>query len=125
MAPPDDRGQTTRTQSERSVELSSVRCRLTMVGLGRFELPTSRLSSARSNQLSYKPETLKVLRTGRLFGRALDKRMRADARHGLVHEEREMKTAASRRCRMTDNRPRTTNVISVCAACRRMFLSQM
>src|SRR3984957_17399140 len=25
-------------------------------GLGRFELPTSRLSSARSNQLSYKPE---------------------------------------------------------------------
>jgi hypothetical protein len=26
-----------------------------MVGLGRFELPTSRLSSARSNQLSYKP----------------------------------------------------------------------
>ena len=29
-------------------------CRL--VGLGRLELPTSRLSSARSNQLSYKPE---------------------------------------------------------------------
>ena len=28
---------------------------LKMVGLGRFELPTSRLSSARSNQLSYKP----------------------------------------------------------------------
>jgi hypothetical protein len=27
----------------------------TMVGLGRLELPTSRLSSARSNQLSYKP----------------------------------------------------------------------
>ena len=26
-----------------------------MVGLGRLELPTSRLSSARSNQLSYKP----------------------------------------------------------------------
>ena len=26
-----------------------------MVGQGRFELPTSRLSSARSNQLSYKP----------------------------------------------------------------------
>ena len=29
-----------------------------MVGLGRLELPTSRLSSARSNQLSYKPESL-------------------------------------------------------------------
>jgi hypothetical protein len=28
---------------------------LRLVGLGRFELPTSRLSSARSNQLSYKP----------------------------------------------------------------------
>src|SRR5579875_150514 len=27
-----------------------------MVGLGRLELPTSRLSSARSNQLSYKPQ---------------------------------------------------------------------
>ena len=27
-----------------------------VVGLGRLELPTSRLSSARSNQLSYKPE---------------------------------------------------------------------
>ena len=27
----------------------------TMVGLGRLELPTSRLSSARSNQLSYRP----------------------------------------------------------------------
>ena len=29
----------------------------TVVGLGRFELPTSRLSSARSNQLSYRPES--------------------------------------------------------------------
>lgn len=27
-----------------------------MVGLGRFELPTSRLSGVRSNQLSYRPE---------------------------------------------------------------------
>ena len=26
------------------------------MGLGRLELPTSRLSSARSNQLSYKPD---------------------------------------------------------------------
>ena len=29
-----------------------------LVGLGRLELPTSRLSSARSNQLSYKPQLL-------------------------------------------------------------------
>ena len=28
-----------------------------VVGLGRFELPTSRLSSARSNQLSYRPNS--------------------------------------------------------------------
>ena len=27
-----------------------------MVGLGRFELPTSRLSGVRSDQLSYRPE---------------------------------------------------------------------
>ena len=33
-----------------------------MVGLGRLELPTSRLSSARSNQLSYKPEALDASR---------------------------------------------------------------
>src|ERR1700722_15522494 len=31
-----------------------------VVGLGRLELPTSRLSSARSNQLSYKPSTLSL-----------------------------------------------------------------
>ncbi len=37
--------------------LSSVVRRPTLVGLGRLELPTSRLSSARSNQLSYKPGT--------------------------------------------------------------------
>src|ERR1700730_6879796 len=29
---------------------------LIMVGLGRFELPTSRLSGVRSNQLSYRPK---------------------------------------------------------------------
>ena len=31
------------------------RLELEMVGLGRFELPTSRLSGVRSNQLSYRP----------------------------------------------------------------------
>src|SRR4051794_35045725 len=36
--------------------LRSLRARR-LVGLGRLELPTSRLSSARSNQLSYKPLT--------------------------------------------------------------------
>src|SRR3979409_2128589 len=33
-----------------------------VVGLGRLELPTSRLSSARSNQLSYKPLTTNFLK---------------------------------------------------------------
>ena len=31
-----------------------------VVGLGRFELPTSPLSGVRSNQLSYRPETAAV-----------------------------------------------------------------
>ena len=35
--------------------LTSVRYYLTLVGLGRLELPTSRLSGVRSNQLSYRP----------------------------------------------------------------------
>jgi len=33
-----------------------------VVGLGRLELPTSRLSSARSNQLSYRPDSLRRTR---------------------------------------------------------------
>ncbi len=40
-----------------------------LVGLGRLELPTSRLSSARSNQLSYKPLTLFLKRIGSLLAR--------------------------------------------------------
>ena len=47
-----------------------------VVGLGRLELPTSRLSSARSNQLSYKPLTLFLrLRIGSMLARS-----RRDAR---------------------------------------------
>ena len=48
-------------QGRRQQQLNSKRAN--MVGLGRLELPTSRLSSARSNQLSYKPQTL-LLREG-------------------------------------------------------------
>ena len=59
-----------------------------LVGLGRLELPTSRLSSARSNQLSYKPE----LETWR----------QTSARHAWrpesrPYEEREAKTTKSRK----------------------------
>lgn len=75
-----------------------------MVGLGRLELPTSRLSSARSNQLSYKPQALasSLLLTPasrrRRDGvgiRNLDfvQDMRASR---LVLEERETKAAKSR-----------------------------
>src|SRR5271168_3818786 len=68
---------------------------LRLVGLGRFELPTSRLSSARSNQLSYKPmpgigdqqTAIRLLRSPTSDDRPLA---------WLVREEREMKTAVSR-----------------------------
>ena len=39
-----------------------------VVGLGRFELPTSRLSSARSNQLSYRPKAQASMRRKRNVG---------------------------------------------------------
>ena len=69
-----------------------------LVGLGRLELPTSRLSSARSNQLSYKPLTR---------GTACAHRFPPDASHErspwrvFVREERETKTAKSRQCSST------------------------
>ena len=49
-----------------------------MVGLGRLELPTSRLSSARSNQLSYKPLNDQFPRKG--SGHACAHRLTPDAR---------------------------------------------
>ena len=68
-----------------------------MVGLGRFELPTSRLSSARSNQLSYRPN----LPSGALDAPS-QRPLRATGApttrlvRGLVREERETETAKSR-----------------------------
>jgi hypothetical protein len=53
-----------------------------LVGLGRLELPTSRLSSARSNQLSYKPKARYGPKTGPRSSR-MDK-----CRRGLVHERK-------------------------------------
>src|SRR5580692_8311230 len=45
-------------QKTNALKLNERRIRsIKVVGLGRLELPTSRLSSARSNQLSYKPPT--------------------------------------------------------------------
>src|SRR5262245_37736375 len=60
-----------------------------VVVLGRFELPTSRLSSDRSNQLSYKPSTAQS-------GSNCLTQCARQNRHGLVHEERETQTAVSR-----------------------------
>ena len=55
-----------------------------MVGLGRFELPTSPLSGVRSNQLSYRPGT----HAGRYIARLLafllsgiEKRFRGPGEH--------------------------------------------
>jgi hypothetical protein len=59
-----------------------------MVGLGRFELPTSRLSSARSNQLSYKPLALKA--------RDVPAAPMKERLELVRDEERETKTAVSR-----------------------------
>ena len=82
-----------------------------VVGLGRLELPTSRLSSARSNQLSYKPLTL--LPSGRIRDMLAHNRprqciaQRQTFRTALspwrvfVREERETKTAKSRQCSST------------------------
>ena len=61
-----------------------------MVGLGRLELPTSRLSSARSNQLSYKPGFL-IRRTAAPPAQSCA----TTSGTGLVREERETKTAVS------------------------------
>src|SRR6266851_8572064 len=71
-----------------------------LVGLGRLELPTSRLSSARSNQLSYKPLTL-FLKKDRERARAQPASRRmvstsASPWRAFVREERETKTAKSR-----------------------------
>src|SRR5665647_928705 len=49
--------QTTNALSWRKRRIRSIK----VVGLGRLELPTSRLSSARSNQLSYKPLTTRSM----------------------------------------------------------------
>jgi hypothetical protein len=61
-----------------------------LVGLGGLEPPTSRLSSARSNQLSYKPDPRGTSR------QAGDRRPKTRA-DGLIQETRETKAAASRK----------------------------
>src|SRR5437016_9284767 len=65
-----------------------------LVGLGRLELPTSRLSSARSNQLSYKPLTLFQKGSGHARAQPVRTGWSAQAQpwRVFVREERETKT---------------------------------
>jgi hypothetical protein len=65
-----------------------------VVGLGGLEPPTSRLSSARSNQLSYKPGRKKKSRAARAFS----SRARRTPSH-ILKSERETKAARSRQMR--------------------------
>jgi hypothetical protein len=65
-----------------------------LVGLGRLELPTSRLSSARSNQLSYKPA---------VQGSVIRDQQSADASiRYLIPDDRSLAWARSRRKRNED-----------------------
>ena len=69
-----------------------------VVGPGRVERPTSRLSGVRSNHLSYEPE-----RGVRVQGAVLRQTTSAQSsRAGFSTEGRETKAAASRRCLSTD-----------------------
>jgi hypothetical protein len=70
-----------------------------MVGLGRLERPTSPLSGVRSNHLSYRPEPRRfyALELNASIPRGENRKFeRASPVEGLVREERETKTAASR-----------------------------
>src|ERR1700682_4767085 len=70
-----------------------------LVGLGRLELPTSRLSSARSNQLSYKPLTREACWRAPVRTRCIAQAL--SPWRVFVREERETKTAKSRQCSST------------------------
>jgi hypothetical protein len=64
-----------------------------LVGPGRLELPTSRLSGVRSNHLSYGPPVAREPAAGRLVPNGISRR--ADA-HYVACEERETKAAKFR-----------------------------
>jgi hypothetical protein len=98
---PDQRTDDGRRRTDKAYfrRLPSVFRRLILVGLGRFELPTSRLSSARSNQLSYKPGFGRRTtdNRGQIFASSVVRYLSSVVcPELLVREEREMKTAVSR-----------------------------
>ena len=73
---------------------------LDMVGLGRFELPTSRLSGVRSNQLSYRPSTPQAPRLRGTL--ATSGKAEGRPRGGLKTARRERSVSSS-----WDEKPRT------------------
>src|SRR5687768_7028999 len=80
-----------------------------VMGLGRVELPTSRLSGVRSNHLSYRPCTTKVsaprpLHPARSRRRTLPRDRRR--RHRTRHRHRRRPHPPRRRCRRTQSRLR-------------------
>jgi hypothetical protein len=100
MAPSEDRGgQRTTSDDGQCLSSGSVIRRPNLVGLGGLEPPTSRLSSARSNQLSYKP-LIGGRRTDN--GGQIIRRPSSDVR---CLKERETKAARSRKTRLFDFEP--------------------
>jgi hypothetical protein len=75
-----------------------------VVGPGRLELPTSRLSGVCSNQLSYRP-LKRSARTRRTGSSGVRMRDRTTAWSAAVFAERETKTATSRTCLVSLNEP--------------------
>src|ERR1700738_5298475 len=77
-----------------------------LVGLGRLELPTSRLSSARSNQLSYKPLTTRsIARAHRLTARCIAQAQAPGACSSAKKEKRRRRNPANGAHRSGDRWP--------------------
>ena len=77
-----------------------------VVGLGRLELPTSRLSSARSNQLSYKPLTTRsVARAHRLDAGCIAQAQAPGACSSAKKEKRRRRNPANAAQRSGDHWP--------------------
>ena len=77
-----------------------------MVGLGRFELPTSRLSGVRSNQLSYRPARVDRRRSNQALSAAIHLSENREETDSLKTEQERLKeTLALHYCRADSFRP--------------------
>ena len=68
-----------------------------LVGLGRFELPTSRLSGVRSNQLSYRPALVRSIAESATFYRSVSIVIEPDGSLKTEQERRSRRTLAFQR----------------------------